>query len=108
MAGIRLATNGTVEDLDSKLARYNLVANEDETSVRRLSDQETERRYSLEHSFGDYADGPRDWCVGLVVGTTGYGLSKVIETELISIETALKTVKEDIPDADILVFSHWI
>ncbi|MBI2151382.1 hypothetical protein HYU21_01500 [Candidatus Woesearchaeota archaeon] len=46
--------------------------------------------------------------MGVVIGKTGYGLSKVIETELIGIEKALEKVKEDIPEASILAFSHWI
>ena len=111
MAGKIFQTDGTVQNLNGLLKPYNLVADAHDdifTSVRRTSDTPYFKRYSIEHSFGDSADDPREFCVGKIIGDNGYDQPNVVERTLQNIETILKEINQDIPDAKVLVFSHWV
>ena len=120
MAGKRFQV-GSVETkaVNDALSHYNLVMNVSsgglwDSTVRRTVDHVGTHRLSLEHSFGDEADfgvhtKGYDFCVGKVIGNTGYGgLPEVIETETSEIEKVLQEVRQDIPDAKVLAFSHWV
>ena len=112
MAGKVFKTDGSVENLNDLLYPYNLVANADDeytaTSVRRTSDNPDFERYSVEHSIGDSANDPKEFCVGKIIDHTGYRKPNVVETTPQNIEGILREVNQDIPDAKVLVFSHWV
>ncbi len=111
IAGKRFEAKNT-NDLNSKLAKYELVTNLDETglgnlTVRKLSDPIGESRYEMVQSHGDPADfDGYDICVGTVIANNGYGQPEVAEVNLSEIEKILAEVRMDIPDANLLVGSY--
>ncbi len=112
MIGLRVKTDGTLANLNEKLKPYNLVADKEcdeiPASVRRLSDAVGFERYNIFHSSGDDPDSARDYCLGILLGNTGYGSGDVVETDLSDLESAVNTIRADIPDAKSLTFSHWV
>lgn len=95
-----------------KLASSNLVQNHPYNLVRSISGREDEWPYHIQHSYGDSADfgihyKGYDFCVGKIISNTGKQGKEVIETEPAELERILQEVKKDIPDAKVLVFSHW-
>ena len=111
MAGKRFQVKDWAE-LEAALGKYGLATNKnhgDNFTVRRLTNyQFITARYRIEHSFDDWADfedgDGYDVCIGKVIA-----YAKIVaETELSEIEKILCEVKEDIPDAKLLVFSNWV
>jgi hypothetical protein len=109
MAGKRFQAQD-VTDLNQQLAPYNLKTNSDDVceGVRRSSDAEGNFRYLIQQSHGDPADFEGyDVVVGKELGNNGYGQPDVVEVEPSQLEIALNEVKEDIPDAKLIVGSYW-
>lgn len=112
MAGKRFQARD-VADLNDKLAPYKLISNLDRDgagnlSVRRLKEAQDTFRYDMTQSTGDPADSQGyDVIVGKTIGTTGYGQPDVVEKELSELEIVLNEVREDIPDAKLIVGSYW-
>ncbi len=102
-----------VEDLNRQLSKYNLVSNLNNQglgnlSVRRVSDNVPNNRYSIVQSYGDSADFDNyDVIVGKLVAKNCYGGQDVAEVELSELEKILDEVKKDIPDLRILVGCYW-
>src|SRR3989344_3983451 len=108
MAGKRFQVKDWAE-LEAALGKYGLVTNkEDQFNARKFRNTATlpsipTKWYNIEHSYGDYADfddeNGYDVCVGIVIAYA----KEVEETELSTIEKILSEVREDIPDAKLLV-----
>lgn len=111
MAGKRFQVKN-VNYLNKALTRYNLISHLEDIgggigsySARRLSDPVFTHRYRICHSYGDIADfEDYDLCIGKIIEST----EEVARAELPEIEKILLEVKEDIPDAEILLFSNWV
>ena len=97
------------ETINQALASANLMQDHPYNTVRSISGKEDEWPYYIMHSYGDWADfrNGYDFCVGKIVGDTGERGKEVVETEHAELEKILQEVRKDIPDAKILVFSHW-
>ncbi len=92
--------------LNKELSKYNLIADTNNWTARRLSDKET-IRYRMVQSFGDSADiNGLDVCIGKLIEKDER--NEVIETDISELEKILEEVKQDIPDAKILGGSYWI
>ena len=81
-------------------------------AVRSISGKKDEWPYHIIHSYSDSADfgihyKGYDFCVGKIIESTGEPGKEVIEADPAELEKILKEVRKDIPDAKILVFSHW-
>ena len=111
MAGKRFKARDH-NDLNRQLNQLGLVTNLDNKGLGSLSARRTTEpgtvRYNLVQSYGDSADiEGYDVCVGKVIMENRD--SEVIEvTELSELEKTLEEVKQDIPDAKVLVGSYWI
>ena len=112
MAGKRFQARN-VDDLNDKLAPYNLISNLDiegagNLSVRRLTEAQDTFRYDMTQSTGDPADSQGyDVIVGKIIGTNGYGQPNIVEKEFSELELVLNEVIEDIPDAKLIAGSYW-
>jgi hypothetical protein len=108
MAGKRFQARDVTE-LNQQLAQYKLRTNSNDVceGVRRLSDTQERSRYLIQQSRGDPADFQGfDVVVGKELGNNGYGGPDVVEKEISELEIALSEVREDIPDAKIIVSSY--
>lgn len=111
MAGKRFKANDH-NDLNTQLNQFGLITNLDSRglgslSVRRLSEPQGTYTYGIIQSFGDSADiEGYDVCVGKNI--QGPNESEVMEfADVSELEKTLAEVKNDIPDAKILVGSYW-
>ena len=100
------------ETINQALASSNLMQNHPYNAVRSISGKKDEWPYHIIHSYSDSADfgihyKGYDFCVGKIIESTGEPGKEVIEADPAELEKILKEVRKDIPDAKILVFSHW-
>lgn len=90
-------------ELNEKLKEYNLVYDRNRGDVRRSSDPENMGRYEAIFFDGETSD----VVVGKEIASNGYGKPDFPVVSLDYAEMKLSEVKEDIPDAQVLLFSMW-
>ncbi len=112
IAGKRFRADN-VSELNKKLFEYGLISNLNNEglgnlSVRKISDGVTNNRYDIVQTYGDSADSDFfDVIVGKLVAKNAYNHDDVEEVELSNLEEALNEVRQDIPEAKILLGSYW-
>jgi len=110
MAGKRFLVKDWKE-LEAALSKYGLATRNDDpfTIIKQLREEMIPRAfYQLQNTYGDWADFDDetgyDVCVGEVVA-----YAKSAESVALSeIEGILAKVRQDIPDAELLLFSNWV